>query len=77
MTQLQDVKYLAERLNVTKCFVYQLISDGRIAPPIVFKVGRKIVVNPEYLDEWILKGGHMAEKENVEEPVRGDDEACA
>jgi len=53
------IREAATKLGVTKQLLYKLISEGRIAPPLLYKVGAKYLINVEELDKWIAAGGHL------------------
>ena len=48
--RLLNVKQVAERLNVSKSFAYQLLASGEIA---VVRIGNAIRVKQEDLDNYI------------------------
>lgn len=59
MSQLISIPQLAQRLGVTRAYVYQLIKAGKLGSPLVVQVGTRYKVNPEEVEKWIGSGGHL------------------
>ena len=80
MEQLQEIGYLAQRLNIPVKNAYNLIENQTIASPVIVRVGRKIRINVLELESWILNGGFFlnhagkhAKKETTEDAIGGED----
>ncbi len=51
------VEEAARFLKMPKGQLYDAISEGTIAPPIVARLGRRLRINQARLIEWLDKGG--------------------
>jgi excisionase family DNA binding protein len=54
LSKLQNIDWAATRLNEPKHRVYRWAREGVI--PVV-RLGRRMKVDPEILEEWIAAGG--------------------
>ena len=55
--RLLTVVEAAERLNIARWRAYAEIRAGRL--PGVVKIGHTIRVDPDALERWIARGGHL------------------
>ena len=56
-SQLKPSKFGSRRLGVTDQRFYDMVRDGIISAPVIVKLGRTVMVNPEELEGWIAAGG--------------------
>jgi hypothetical protein len=54
---LQPVDYACRRLNEKPQRIYNLIRDEIFPPGVVVRLGRRIRINPDKLEEFIANGG--------------------
>jgi excisionase family DNA binding protein len=55
--QLQTIEYACHRLNEKPQRVYNLIREHTFPAGVVVRLGRRIRINPEKLEEFIASGG--------------------
>jgi excisionase family DNA binding protein len=56
-------KEAAQRIRTSEAQVWQWIREGKLLPPVVAKIGKKILVNSHELNSWLRDGGTI-QKEN-------------
>jgi hypothetical protein len=54
---LKPAAFGAQRLGINVYRFYELVRDGVITPPVVVRLGRRISVNAEALEDFIRSGG--------------------
>lgn len=57
--EFETVKESAKRVRTSEAQFYNWIREGTLKSPVVTKIGRKILVNPRELENWLKNGGSM------------------
>ncbi len=55
--QLQSIQYACQRLNEKPQRIYNLIRENIFPDGVVVRLGRRIRIDPERLEEFIAGGG--------------------
>jgi excisionase family DNA binding protein len=59
------VPELAKLYRTSPAQIYQWIAEGRIPPKAVLRIGKKILVDLDALEEWATAGGSPASRTNT------------
>jgi excisionase family DNA binding protein len=59
ISEFKTCKEAAKRLLTSEAQIFEWVRNGTLSAPVVARIGRKILINPQELESWLQRGGSM------------------